>query len=79
MQRFIAELSGVVDQTDLERSWKSDAAVDASTNVTFTFTGKRVSITINSDPSNQWQSASFHRQFSSAIHRVDQRCNIRWL
>jgi len=79
MQRFIAELSGVIDKLALERSWKSDLAVDPSTAVAFDFAGNRVSITINSDVSNRWKSDSFHRTFSSAIHRVDQHCNIRWL
>lgn len=79
MQRFIAELSGVIDKLELERSWKSDLAVDPTAAVTFDIAGKRVSITINSNLSNQWKSDSFHRTFSSAIHRLDQRCNIRWL
>jgi hypothetical protein len=79
MQRFIAELSAVIDQLELERSWKSDAMVDPSIAVTFGFAGRRVSITINSDLTNQWKSDIFHRRFSSAIHRIDQRCNIRWL
>jgi hypothetical protein len=79
MQRFIAELSGVIDKLELERSWKSDTAFDPSIAVTFGFAGRRVSITIDSDLSNQWKSDSFHRTFSNAIHRVDQHCNIRWL
>jgi hypothetical protein len=79
MQTFIAELSGVIDKLELERSWKSDLALDPSTAVAFAFAGNRVSITIDSGVSNRWKSESFHRTFSSAIHRVDQRCNIRWL
>jgi hypothetical protein len=79
MQRFIAELSAIIDKLELEQSWKSDAAVDPSIAVTFGCAGRRVSITINSDPANQWKSESFHRMFSSAIHRVDRSCNIRWL
>jgi hypothetical protein len=79
MQRFIAELSTVIDQLELERSWKIGAPVDSSLPVTFGFAGRRVSITIDSDLSNQWKAESFHQTFSSAIHRVDQHCNIRWL
>jgi len=79
MQLFMAELSGPIDELEFERSWKSDAAIDPSLAVTFGFTGRRVSIKIDSDPSNQWKSESLHRTFSSAIRRVDQRCNIRWI
>ena len=79
MQLFMAELSGEIDKLDLERSWKSAVGVDPSLAVVFGFAGRRVSITINSPLSAQWQSDSFRRTFSSAIHRVDQHCNIRWL
>jgi hypothetical protein len=79
MQTFIAELSGSIGKVELERSWKSDLAVDPGTAVAFAFTGNRVSITINTELSNRWKSDTFHRTFSSAIHRIDQRCNIRWL
>jgi len=79
MQLFMAELSGTIDKLELERSWKSDAAIDPGIAVAFGFAGRTVSIRINSDLSNQWKSESLHRAFSSAIHRVDQRCNVRWL
>ena len=79
MQLFMAELSGEIDKVEFERSWKSDAAIDPSVAIAFGFVGRRVSITIKSDLSNPWKSESLHRMFSSAIHRVDQRCNIRWL
>jgi hypothetical protein len=79
MQLFMAQLSGDIDKLQFERSWKSGAAMDPGHAVAFGFAGRTVSIRINSDLSNQWQSASLHRAFSDAIHRVDQRCNIRWL
>jgi hypothetical protein len=47
--------------------------------VDFEFTGRRVSITIESSLSGQWQSDDFHRTFSGAIRRLDQNCNVRWL
>lgn len=79
MQLFMAELSGSIDKLQFEQSWKSDAAIDPALSVVFGFVGRRVSIRINSDLSNQWQSEYLHRTFSSAVHRVDRRCNIRWL
>jgi hypothetical protein len=79
MQRFVAELSGPIEKAALEKSWQTDAASNPSFLVEFGFVGRRVSITINSDVSNQWKSESFHRTFSSAIHRIDQHCNIRWI
>ena len=79
MQRFIAELTGVIDKVDLERSWKDEPTFDPAPAVTFAIAGKRVSITINSNPATPWKSDAFHRTFSNAIHRLDQHCNIRWL
>jgi len=79
MQRFIAELSGLIDKGEFERSWSSNPGVNSGRTVNFVFAGARVSITIDSNLSDQWRSDDFHRTFSSAIHRVDQHCNIRWL
>ena len=79
MQRFIAELSGLIDKGEFERSWKSGLGVNSNRTVEFVFAGPRVSITIDSNLSSQWRSDDFYRSFSSAIHRVDQHCNIRWL
>ena len=79
MQLFMARLSADIDTLQFEQSWKSDAAIDPDLAVAFGFAGRTVSIRINSDISNQWQSESLHRTFSRAIHRVDQSCSIRWL
>ena len=79
MQRFIAELSSLIDKSEFERSWQSDSAVNPNFKVDVGFEGRRVSIIIESNLSDQWRSESFHRTFTSAIHRVDQHCNIRWL
>jgi hypothetical protein len=79
MQLFMAELSGAIDKLEFEQSWKAEAAIDPGPAVAFGFAGRRVSIKIDSDLSNQWKSEFVHRTFSSAVHRVDQRCNIRWL
>ena len=79
MQMFIAELSNPVDKTELEKSWQSDSAIDPSFKVDFGVAGQRISITVESSQSDRWQSDSFHRTFSSAVRRVDGRCNIRWI
>jgi hypothetical protein len=79
MQLFMAELSAKIDKLDFERSWKSDAAIDTGLAIAFSFTGRTVSIKIDSNLTNQWKSESLHEKFSSAIHRVDRSCNIRWL
>ena len=76
---FIAELSNPVDKIELEKSWQSDAAVDPNFKVDFGVEGQRISIKVESTHSDRWQSDSFHRTFSSAVRRVDQRCNIRWI
>jgi hypothetical protein len=79
MQRFIAELSNLIDKGEFERSWRGASDSNPNFTVDFGFDGRRVSITIDSGLSNLWRSDNFHRTFSSAIHRVDQNCNIRWL
>jgi hypothetical protein len=79
VQVFIAELSNSIDQGEFEKSWHSDGSVNPFLKVDFAFTGRRISITIDSGTSGRWQSESVHRTFSSAVRRVDQKCNIRWI
>ena len=79
MQMFVAELSNPIAQADLEKSWQSDSAIDPNFKVGFGVAGQRISITVESTHSDRWQSDSFHRTFSSAVRRVDGRCNIRWI
>src|SRR5215510_8978781 len=79
MQRFIAELSNPIDEAQFESEWQGDSSIDRSFTVGFTFTGRKVSIVIDSVRSAQWQAHDFHRVFSNTIHRLDQHCNIRWL
>jgi hypothetical protein len=81
MQRFVAELSTVIEQAAFEQSWRNDPALDDTqkTNVDFAFDGRRVSALIDSDRLERWPSASFYRTFSAAVRRVDRSCNIRWL
>jgi hypothetical protein len=79
MQRFIAELSKLIETAEFERSWQNDSAKNPNVTVAFAFAGRRVTITIDSLLSPPWRSDDFHRTFSGAIHRVDQHCNIRWL
>jgi hypothetical protein len=80
MQRFVAELSTLIEEADFERSWRSDQSLDEKQpKVKFTFAGRRVSALIESDSSERWASSSFYRTFSAAVRRVDHACNIRWL
>lgn len=80
MQRFVAELSNVVEKAAFEKSWQTDQSRnDAQPSVEFNFVGQRVSVVINSDSSAPWPSATFYRTFTAAIRRVDRSCNIRWL
>ena len=80
MQRFIAELSAPIERADFESSWHSDQALpENQPKVAFTFSGRRVSAVIDSDPPQQWTSDSFYRMFSAAVRRIDKACNIRWL
>jgi len=79
MQRFIAELSKQIETAEFERAWQNDSVKNPNVRVAFAFAGRRVTITIDPLLSPPWQSDDFHRTFSSAIHRVDQYCNIRWL
>jgi hypothetical protein len=79
MQRFVVELSGLIDQGDFQRSWDSNCRVSPDWILDFAFVGRRISITIDSKLSNRWLSDDFYRTFSSAIRRIDRHCNIRWL
>ena len=80
MQRFIAELSHVVERTAFEKSWLTDPSrTDTQPGVEFKFAGQRVSVVVNSDSSAPWPSAAFYQTFTAAIRRVDRSCNVRWL
>ena len=78
MQRFLAELSNVIDKGMFESSWSSDLAVKPEPKVEFLFAGQRVSVLVHSDLV-KWPSANFYRTFSAAIRRLDPLCNVRWL
>ena len=80
MQRFVAELSTPIAKADFERSWASDAALQAESHpeVDFTFDQCKVLAVIHSDAAKRWECASFYRSFSAAIRRVDRSCNVRW-
>ena len=80
MQRFVAELSTVIEEADFDRSWDRDQALnDKQPKVKFTFSGRRVSALVDSGTSERWPTSSFYRTFSAAVRRVDHACNIRWL
>jgi hypothetical protein len=79
MQRFIAELSKLVDKSEFERSWQSDTARKPDFKVEFGFSGRRVSITVHSDLPGEWPSDDLYRIFTAVIRRIDRSCNVRWL
>lgn len=79
MQRFIAELTNPIGEADFGQSWQSTPGVEGKFTIDFHFDGCRVLATIESDVADKWRPDDFHRTFSSAIRRVDQRCNVRWL
>ena len=79
MQRFIAELSSVIDKEAFDTSWGSDRVANPNYSVEFGFVGKRISITIESAQADRWGSVNFQRTFSSAVRRVDHNCNVRWI
>ncbi len=79
MQMFIAELSKSIDETAFRRSWTGEPGINPKFEVTFGFAGNRISASVDCNAEERWQSDSFHRTFSSAVRRVDQSCNIRWL
>lgn len=79
MQKFMAELSSPIPSGELDKAWQKDLGKRRTLPVGFHFDGGRVTITIESSPDDPWQSADFHRTFSAAVHRVDSKCNVRWL
>ena len=79
MQKFIAEVSNVIDQDAFEKSWQSDPTINPNFKVDFGFTDRRILITVESRVEGRWQSDSFYDTFSSAVRRVDRKCNVKWL
>jgi hypothetical protein len=79
MQRFIAELSSVIEKAEFDRAWQSEASARAALKVDFAFDGRRVSATIHSDNDSPWASQSFRRAFSKVIRRINASCNVRWI
>jgi len=79
MQRFVAELSNLIDKDAFDKCWQSDCIANPNYSVDFGFDGRRVSIRIESTQADRWGSASFQRTFSGAVRRVDQACNVRWI
>jgi len=79
MQMFVAVLSNVIDADEFEKSWRLDGADILLPDAGFAFTGQRISLTLQPGPEGRWQTEMVHRTMSSAIHRVDQGCNIRWV
>lgn len=79
MQRFIAELSSLIDKGKFETSWQSDSSINSNLTVDFGFDGRRVSISIKSSVPGRWQSENFRWTFSNAVRRVDEKCTVTWI
>jgi hypothetical protein len=79
MQVFVAVLSNPIDQSEFEKSWRLECAGDLFPDASFAFAGRKISLTLAPGPDGRWQTESVHRTFSSAVRRVDQSCNIRWM
>jgi len=79
MQKFIAEVSHLIDKDALETSWQSDPTINPNFKVDFGIVDRRILITVESKVEDRWRSESFYNAFSSAVRRVDRTCNVRWL
>jgi hypothetical protein len=79
MQVFVAVLSNLIDKGEFEKSWRTDPSGDLFPDVDFSFAGRKISLTLAPGPDGRWKTESVHRTFSSAVRRVDQSCNIRWM
>ena len=79
MQRFIAELSSVIEKAEFDRLWQSEASARAELRVDFAFDGRRISATIHSESDSPWDSQSFRPAFTRVIRRINASCNVRWI
>jgi hypothetical protein len=79
MQVFVAVLSSVIDQNEFEKSWRRDCSHNLLPEAGFAFAGKKISLTLDPGPEGRWQTEIVHRAISTAVRRVDQGCNIRFM
>jgi hypothetical protein len=79
MQVFVAVLSNLIDKGEFEKSWRSDCSSDSVPEAVFAFAGRTISLTLPPGPAGRWKTETVHRTFSSAVRRVDQSCNVRWM
>jgi hypothetical protein len=79
MQVFVAVLSKLIDQGEFEKSWRTDCTGKLFPDANFAFAGLTISLRLEPGPDGRWLTESVHRTFSSAVRRVDQSCNIRWM
>jgi hypothetical protein len=79
MQVFVAVLSNLIDRGEFEKSWRIDCTGDLFPDAGFTFTGRTISLRLEPGPDGRWQTEIVHKTLSSAVRRVDQNCNIRWM
>ena len=79
MQLFVAVLSNLIDQGEFEKSWRLDCAGNPLGDAGFSFADRKISLTLEPGPDGRWQTDMVHRKLASAVRRVDQTCNIRWI
>ena len=79
MQIFVAMLSNIIDAGEFEKSWRLDCAGNLLRDASVVIAGRKVSLTLEPGPDGRWQTEIVHRMLSSAVRRVDQNCNIRWM
>jgi hypothetical protein len=79
MQDFSATLSEAVDPDQLKRSWDIDHEQDHSPKVRFDVEGKKVQVTVFSNPDTPWNEANFKQAFNIAVHRFAPNCAIEWV
>jgi hypothetical protein len=79
MQLFVAVLSNVIDQCELEKSLRLKSAGNFLQDAGMSFVGRKISLTLEPGPDGRWKTEMVHRTLSDAVRRVDQSCNIRWI
>jgi hypothetical protein len=79
MQVFVAVLSNLIDEGEFQKSWRLDCAGNLFADASVAIAGRKISLMLEPGPDGRWQTEVVHRTLSSAVRRVDQNCNIRWM
>jgi hypothetical protein len=78
MQLFVAVLSNAIDPGEFEKSWHACGG-NLFPDSGFSFAEKKISLMLEPGPNGRWQTETVHRTLASAVRRIDQNCNIRWI